>query len=109
MSKQFKLFETQKKKSRVLDEEGEAIKFKWSESPGHWKTRRVTKKEHVCSRCELRIPVGSSADVTLDFDGPRPKREDFKNVKYWHLDKQCLQKNIEDEPEITETRNKIGS
>lgn len=99
MSKQFDLFEFKKRKNRVLDEEGEAIKFKWDQSPGRWRTRRVTEKEHVCSRCDSPIPIGSSADVTLDFDGPRPKQEDFKKVKYWHRDRQCHQKNIEDEPQ----------
>lgn len=98
MPKQFELFEFKKRKSRVLDEEGDPIKFRWRQSPGHWDSQRKTKKEHICSRCELPIPVSSSADVTLDFGGPRPKREDFKNVKYWHQDKQCHEKNIEDEP-----------
>jgi hypothetical protein len=100
MPKQKKLFETRLRKSKILDEKDEVkTDLQWSKMPGFWKSQvPETKIEHSCERCGDTIPAGSQADLTVEFDGIKPKKEDLKNIKYWHPDKQCHEKNWQDEP-----------
>ena len=81
-------------------EEKEPKKLRWEEYPGHWRAVVFnTRKEHICAKCGGTLPVDSKVSVTLDFEGLRPKPEDFKSkIQYWHPNARCPEPPIEDEP-----------
>lgn len=83
--------------------ENEPKKMRWETYDGHRRTWvSETRKEHICSKCEKIIPLGSRVVVTIDFDGVKPTNDDFKKAKYWHPDPKLCEyppaEIIEDEP-----------
>ena len=80
-------------------EEAEPKKLRWEKSEGNWRAAVFkTKKEHQCAKCENIIPKDSHAVITLDFEGLKPKDEDFRRIQYWHPPKVCPELPIEHEP-----------
>lgn len=94
------------KQLEILDfaeKDQEPDKEKWDKDPGFWKRWiKQTREEHICQRCNLVIPKGSRAQITLEFNGVKPEPEDFRNIRYWHADPRCHDLPpdlpIEDEP-----------